>query len=647
MKRLTFILLALATVLQLGAVPAMRRWYTVTQSDGTELQVRQIGDEHFHYYITTDNVPLIDQPGKGLCYATASGFGISSTGVIAHEAAQRTDVERAAISDVQSVEAMRAYAMRFPMRQTRIRALSDAVSDSTAIDPTAIDSTMMGKRRALLILVNFSDIKFKDDSIAVENYTHMCNDSAWKHTYSAYGYQYNALGSVHDYFYAQSLGKFDISFDVVKVNLPKKSTYYGQNSNSWGESGDQYPRLAEFVMTACQKADSVAPELNWKQYDWNGDGKAELIFLLYAGGGEATSGGASTIWPHKFSFDDLNASTDYSTNYGFTSHDSTVVDVYACSNEVMGAPASKTKMGIGTICHEFSHCMGLPDLYDTRGGTASNLGDFDVLASGSYNSPDDHQLCWAPAGYSAYERACMNWFNYVTLDSTNANLQVDSLPSVANGGNAYVLYNDANHNEYFIVENRTQDGWDTYIPSQGITMMHIDYDPEIWALNIVNSTTYPNYNNHARVAFVPARKSYYSSIYTFPYNSIDSITDKSANSTKLYNNNKAGTKKLGLPIYNIKYDSQNGLASFLFLPMDTTKTDTTQNDTTKADSTKADTIKSDTTITAIRNINLKGASTVRIYTLNGTPVGSNLNNLPSGLYIVRREDGTTRKVAVK
>lgn len=618
MKKMALILALVCTAVAAWAVPALSVWRTVVQSDSTTLRVMQVGDERMHYYITTDRVPLVEQPNGDFCYASALGFGLSSTGVVAHEAARRTSVELAAMT---TEDAVRALRRPMPGFSAPHRSLSKAPARADA----AVDSTMMGRRRALLLLVDFSNLTFKSDSTAIDYYTAVCNQEGYTN-------DYGAIGSVHDYFAAQSLGKFDLTFDVVKVTLPKENTWYGANgsSSSIYGNGDQYDRLAEMVISACEQADTTA-QLDWTRYDWNGDGTAELVFLLYAGGGEATGGGDATVWPHMFSLSDITAYEQYykqnAPTYAFTSHDSIAVNIYACSNEVYGRSANTRRMGLGVICHEFSHCMGLPDLYDTGGGNASNLGDYDVLASGSYNSPT-FGLGWVPAGYTAYERRSMNWIDYVVLDSTRANDTIRNLRPMSDGGDSYVLYNAGHPAEYFIVENRVQQGWDTYIPDQGLMMMHIDYDPYYWEYNEVNSLNGDSENKHARVAFLASNNSRYSPSYVFPYGELDSITDLSAIPPTLYNNNVDSTTRLGLPIYDITFDLNTGLASFVFLPI-------AQADTT------------DTTLTAISQVAMP-RQTAAVYTLDGHRLSAaQATSLKPGIYVVRFADGRTRKVLVE
>ena len=90
--------------------------------------------------------------------------------------------------------------------------------------------------------------------------------------------------------------------------------------------------------------------MNYKYYDRYGDGTVDMVFFLFAGGGSNFSGNDSRLlWPH--------ASTVLSKSL-----DGVRFGRYACSTELYGRPQSKIIDGIGTICHEFSHVLGIADL---------------------------------------------------------------------------------------------------------------------------------------------------------------------------------------------------------------------------------------------------------------------------------------------
>jgi hypothetical protein len=239
---------------------------------------------------------------------------------------------------------------------------------------------------------------------------------------------------------------------------------------------------------------------------------------------------------------------------------------------------SKTVIdGIGTICHEFSHCLGFPDLYDTT-YTGFGMGDWDLMDQGSYNGGNNCGM--VPAGYSAYERWCAGWLEPIELTEDT---EVTAMKALSEGGDAYVIYNEAHPDEYFLLENRQKTGWDAELPGKGLLVIHADYDEEIWSWNIVNvkitKSNYEEYygvkygdpdggplNDHVRLTLVPADN--ISSVYNtsgdaYPRNTLDSITNNSTPKFSLYNANTDGGKLLNRGIYNIKQNS-NGTISFNF-----------------------------------------------------------------------------------
>lgn len=145
------------------------------------------------------------------------------------------------------------------------------------------------------------------------------------------------------------------------LTLSQNSTYYGENEYKTNED----KHAGQMVAEACL---AVKDQVDWKQYDWDGDGEADQVFVLYAGYGEADYGEAETVWPHMYYLKE----SDYGKSLNMNG---TVVDTYACSNELsLDADEQPTDDGIGTICHEFSHCLGYPDLYDTNTGNGYAMG---------------------------------------------------------------------------------------------------------------------------------------------------------------------------------------------------------------------------------------------------------------------------------
>lgn len=187
----------------------------------------------------------------------------------------------------------------------------------------------------------------------------------------------------------------------------------------------------------------------------------EEVFILYAGHGENDTRNSNLIWPH---MSQLAGYTD-----GTLTLDGVTINTYACTSELQ---ADGSLAGIGTFCHEFSHCMGFPDMYDTTdGGNNYGMGSWDLMDYGSYN--DD---TYTPAGYTGYEKMVCGWTTPVELDSDTT---ITDMQPLADMGQTYIIYNKGNANEYYILENRQLTGYDAALPGAGLLIEHIDYDPDI------------------------------------------------------------------------------------------------------------------------------------------------------------------------
>ena len=360
-------------------------------------------------------------------------------------------------------------------------------------------TTIVGKKKAIMILANYKDEKFDNahnnalfQKIAnQEKY----NDAPFK-------------GSMADYFKAQSRGNFELDFDVVgPVTVSKNASYYGSND---ADDNDKHP--GELVVEAVNLAKQQITD--WTPYDWDGDGYVDQVYVVYAGKGEADGGAETTIWPHAF---DLNSAKQYGDGSGpVTVGTNLRVNSYACGPELNGQTGDIT--GIGVMCHEYSHCLGYPDFYDIDYSGGQGMGAWDLMDSGSYNG-DSYQ----PAGYTSYERWFAGWETPVELSADD--VEVTAMKSLQNGGESYIIYNDKNANEYYLLENRQFEGWDASLPYAGLLILHCDYNASVWEQNGPNDEP-----SHQRFTVVPADGSYtyetwqgtkyYDDAEPFPYNNV-------------------------------------------------------------------------------------------------------------------------------
>ncbi|MDY6092545.1 MAG: M6 family metalloprotease domain-containing protein [Prevotella sp.] len=534
-KRISFFALLLCLATSLVARPVKSEWRTVTQSDGTTLRVKYCGDEHFQFYQTSDGTKLVRAANGDFHYANTLGFQLSSTGVLAHEAEVRNAEERACVAAQGSISNFRVQNMAKRYAKTSV-SYGDAVLPLIS-QPNRQLLSGGGAKRGLVIMVNFSDVKFVTDD----------PHQTWDDILNKEGYEgfesIPAKGSVHDYFYAQSNGQFDLSFDVIgPIDMPKASTYYGKNGS------DLDVNAGELVAEACKAA---VDQVNFKDYDWDGDGWVDQVFVLYAGYGEAVEGAdANLLWPHKYQL------RGYAAYRSGLQLDGVKVDAYAIGCELEGLPTSALRLtGLGTFCHEFSHCLGLVDVYDTEYSNGLDMmTSYDLMSEGWNNGKG----FW-PCNYTSYERMSCGWVNPVVLDKPAT---ITEMKSISENGEFYLVRNDCSSStvdEYYLIENRQKVGWDAQIPGSGVMILHVNYDEAKWFQNIVNNDI-----NDLGLSYFPANNRWMSGKYTpYPYFSNDSLTDTSYPAANVYNYNLKNTKKMGKPITKIAVDA-NGLASFLF-----------------------------------------------------------------------------------
>lgn len=322
-----------------------------------------------------------------------------------------------------------------------------------------------GKQKALVILISFSDKDFVVPD-AHGTFTDMLN----KEGFDLYG----ATGSARDFYVASSAGQYLPDFDVYgPVKMPKPSSYYGEDMIY---SIDMHP--AEMVVDACKALDG---EINFADYDTNGDGEVDNIYVFYAGKGQTTGGAANTIWPHAARLSNWYVDNDESKGKYSLSLDGVTIDRYAMSCEIN---RDGILSGIGTFCHEFGHVLGLPDLYDTaNNGQVSKCytpNYYSTMDLGNYNN-DEH----TPVLFSSYERYALEWLKpYVPQGGGRVTL----LPTaVRNNALKFPISNTGKPTEYFLLEARAREGWDKYLPGEGLMVWHIEYGTMAWEQNKVNN----------------------------------------------------------------------------------------------------------------------------------------------------------------
>lgn len=525
------------------AVPAKRVKRQVQQPDGSVLTVMLRGDENFHYTSTEDGQPLVQRADGAYCYATLDSNGkLTASAQVAHDVESRGAAELSFLNyytaESQKVRSlgMERAKQRNARRMARLANRGVVDASGKPVRRVMAGATggegigVTGKRKGLVILVNFKDKKMQSKHTQAE----------WNDYFNKVGYnKYGNNGSVHDYFYAQSYGKLDLEFDVIgPVTVSKNMASYGAND---AQGNDIDP--AGMIKEACELA-YAKEKMDMSQYDWDGDGAVDQVYVIYAGYGEAAGGEANTIWPHEW---DIQGG-GYSLVLGGQR-----IRTYACSSELNGGYGTDIS-GIGTACHEFSHCMGIPDFYDTAGGGCFGMDAWDLMDYGSYGGDG-----YEPTGYNTYEKWVSGWIEPTILTEP---CYIENMKPLSDAPEACVVFNEANKNEYYIFENRQLKGTDVALPNHGMLVIHVDYDQKVWFDNEVNNTS-----NHQRFTVVPADNKLTSETVsgdTYPGTTKSTeLTDTSKPAATLFNANSDGRKFLGKPVTEIT--EKDGLISFTFM----------------------------------------------------------------------------------
>lgn len=445
-KVLTLALAAgLTGAFTLNAVPAKRGVRDIAQPDGTTVKAELFGDEYFHYYLSEDGLPLVQDQDGSMRYASVDSKGKLVLSPMRAENAPKRSAAARAFTDGVDTDAVIEALYRRASGEGRMKAVAQ-----NGMGLFSGNFPRTGDIPALVFLVEYKDVKFTHP-----NPSQYFGDMINKEGFNEYG----GTGSANEYFIQQSGGKFRPKFDVYgPVTLPENRSYYGGN-NYYGS--DNAPE--DMLVHAAKLLDG---EVDFSKYDLDNDGKVDNVFIFYAGQGEASYGSSETVWPHSW---ELSAA-----GKAF-SLDGKIIDRYACTNEWEQTRPD----GVGTFIHEFSHVMGLPDLYHTsNSGAAYTPGSWSVMDYGPYNNDG----C-TPPNYSIYERNAMGWLEPELLDGPAG----ISLEEIGKSNRGCIIQTEK-ETEFFLLENRQQTGWDAYIPGHGMLIWHVDFVQNVFDRNVVNNS---------------------------------------------------------------------------------------------------------------------------------------------------------------
>ncbi len=395
----------------------------------------------------------------------------------------------------------------------------------------------------LVILFSFSDLDFLDNHPKAY-YERLFNEEGFN--------EGQGPGCVADYFRTQSNGLFNLQFDVYgPYKVSTKACPYEEPTTSTRYHGTDAISAATTLFLA------EHPDVDFSQYDWDNNGDVDQVIYVFAGPGGNISDALGHIWP--------------TTNY-FSTHttaDGKRINYYTVSSEYF---TETIPSGIGTICHEFSHSLGLPDLYPVGNNLPyASVDEWDLMDGGNYLN-----WGWCPPSYSSLEKMLLGWQQPIEL--TEATTITDMKP-VSEGGDAYMIKHT--DNEYLLLENRQWTGWDAGAPGKGLVIFHVNYSESAWRGNVVNSFSS---EENFRYKLIPADNKMFSvwekelgtrhkylhdnrmnkihlSTAPYPYEENDELTDTSVPAALMQTKNAEGEYFLSKPVTDILM-SDDGLISF-------------------------------------------------------------------------------------
>ena len=589
LKQLSLIVCLMLCSLTTWAAKAESIPVQVRQTDGSVITVILRGDEHINWYTTLDGVLLVQGADNNYYIGKVEKSGnLIATQQLAHEALTRSQAERNLIAK-QDKEKFFAYVNKIAEES------ENAYNNSPLTRGPIVDSGYggvpyfrhTGSPKALVILAEFQDTTFtiQDTKKVFTNY--LMNEDHFSD--KRYNQDQNYKG-VRGYFKDCSYGKFTPTFNVVgPVKLPKEQTYYGAGSDN----------IKALIEDACSAVDGM---INFADYDANNDGIVDLVYVIYAGHSANIGGNKTTdIWPK-------SGTVTISKKL-----DGKNIRRYGVSNELAGLE-NKTKdketiNGIGLFCHEFSHTLGLPDIYAYR-TSAENQDDqgmefWDLMDGGTGVRGGR-----VPASYLAWEREVMGWMK---IDELKENCEINNLKSIDNGGKAYKIVNPKNSNEYIVLQSIQKgpwnQGWGDGTYGKGLLAYRVSYP-----YNKVNVFDFPNnVKGKPRVIPIPA----------------DGKILAAANAGGSLN---TYIQQLNGDPY--PYNGNNKIDKFTMYDGTILKrsiSDIVENDAERHVSFKF----KNNEPTAIQSLSIieRSTSDNRIYTLDGRYVGTDASILPHGIYI--------------
>jgi len=409
-----------------GTVTACPYATEIAQPDGEMIDIRIKGNGYIHYLETIDGYTIIkDQRDNTFKYMVSDGEGdLLITDVVVHNAKKRDSKERTFLKQIDKY--LRFSGEKLKERKSLLKAHNSSCDETFP---------SIGLGRALMILIDFPDQPSQHTRNEFNNLANL------------EGYNVNGqTGSFREYYQDISYDSLTIMTDVKGwYRAPENKDFYGADvtDGNGNRIGDTNPwALARDAVEAAEN-----DGIDFSLYDNDENGVVDVVMIMHSGRGQEESAEADDIWSHKSSID--------------VEYDGVTISTYIMQAEKYDQDITN----IGVLCHEFGHALGLPDLYDTD-NTSEGIGEWCVMASGNWNNEGK-----TPAHMCTWGKIKLGWLTPTVLFS---NQTIDALPNINDNDTCYIVSVYSTPEEYFLISNRQQVGWDEHIPGEGLAIWHID-----------------------------------------------------------------------------------------------------------------------------------------------------------------------------
>lgn len=426
--RTSLTIVVIIAAIKSGGCPADRTPFTTHNADGSAITLILNGDESYSFITTTDGYTIQRNNRGNYVYVVPRGTDLEASQVVAHDIGQRTTQETAFLSTIEESSISQLSNVTLQSRAAK------STENLKRIYTPAERGFEFSSFKGLVILVEFADRKFSRPDVK-ELFDAAFNDHDFNGFDNLDGSRRSILGGVSRYFHDNSAGVFVPHWEVVGPYDTGLSCLMGRNDQP----------------SICLKALELADmDVDFTQFDGNGDGIVDNVIFINAGYSSHYSGNNSSyLWPHAY--------LPSSSHIGI--YDGMMVRSRANITELAGNESDGGDlMMISVALHEFSHCLGLPDLYN-----GSNLYQWDLMHGVS------------PVYYSTVERRDVFGFEPTEIDPS-----IDSVYCIDRHGtqnDGYIIHTH-NSDECLLLENRQRNTsrWEGCLPGHGLLISRLNGD---------------------------------------------------------------------------------------------------------------------------------------------------------------------------